>query len=117
MDPTRSQYHVQFSAEFGAKSLHETAVSYRNEWEFLSSQYFSIQKYITGQEFHPFRIFQVDDYSPTAGRLQIDANPRTQAGLAQHLIANTNEKQNQENCLDLNRQIQFLNHVKNFDQQ
>lgn len=37
MDPTRSQYHVQFSAEFGAKSFHETAVSYRNEWEFLSS--------------------------------------------------------------------------------
>lgn len=57
MDPTRSQYHVQFSAEFGAKSLHETAVSYGSEWEFLSSQYFSIQKYITGQEFHPFRIF------------------------------------------------------------
>lgn len=38
-------------------------------------------------------------------------------GLAQHLIANTNAKQNQESCLDLNRQIQFLNHVKNFEQQ
>jgi len=42
MDPTRSQYHVQFSHEFGPKSIYECEVSYKNEWEFLSSQFFGI---------------------------------------------------------------------------
>ena len=37
MDPTRSQYNIQFSSEFGPKSAHETNVMYNDTDEFLNN--------------------------------------------------------------------------------
>jgi len=91
MDPTRSQYHIQFSHEFGPQSMYESKVYYKDEADFLSNQFFSIQKYINGQEFHPFRIFKVGDYGDDKYRLLLNG---TQYGsnLYAHMIVNTNSK-------------------------
>lgn len=66
--PLNCQYNVVFSQEFGPKSPYETNVTYNSQGEFLYTQYFSLQKYITGNYSNPFLVFQLGDYTNNKGK-------------------------------------------------
>jgi len=63
---------------------------------FLCNQYFSIQKYIYKQEFNPFRVFGVGDYTGSRPPYRLTLGKKKESPgqkdntLLNHMIVNTN---------------------------